>query len=89
MRYTFDENIKSRFTLEATGIMDSKFEYSYLVTMKVDPKTVHGVFYHPQHNVIIPNNMELNTSKRSRTKRRNGANRPDPKLIKAITISSL
>ncbi|KAI3507146.1 hypothetical protein L1887_21963 [Cichorium endivia] len=68
-----------RSTLEATGIIDAKFEYGYLVTLKLGSEIHQGVLYHPQHSTIIPNNMNLTTSRRSRRKRRTKRDPTRPK----------
>ncbi|CAI9260491.1 unnamed protein product [Lactuca saligna] len=57
-------------TLEATGIIDNKFEYGYLVRMKLDSEILHGVLYHPQHNNVVIPNMDLTTSRKRRNRRK-------------------
>lgn len=57
-------------SFQATGIIDTKFDYGYLVTMQLDSEILHGVLYHPQHNVVVSNNLDSTGLTRRRRKRR-------------------
>ncbi|XP_024970875.1 high mobility group B protein 9 [Cynara cardunculus var. scolymus] len=63
-------------SFQATGMIDTKFEYGYIVTMQLDTEILHGVLYHPQHSVIVSNNLD---STRRRRKRRNEGDPTRPK----------
>ncbi|XP_074348858.1 high mobility group B protein 9 [Apium graveolens] len=68
-------------TFEATGTIDAKTDYCYMVSMKLGSETLNGVLYHPKHHkpsesAIIP--YDLN-DKRTRRRERKRKRRMGPK----------
>ncbi|KVI07330.1 hypothetical protein Ccrd_014320 [Cynara cardunculus var. scolymus] len=74
--YTISLFVTGHSSFQATGMIDTKFEYGYIVTMQLDTEILHGVLYHPQHSVIVSNNLD---STRRRRKRRNEGDPTRPK----------
>ncbi|KAJ9545906.1 hypothetical protein OSB04_025613, partial [Centaurea solstitialis] len=64
-------------SFQAIGTIDTKFDNGYLVTMHLDSEILHGVLYHPQHNVS--NNLDSTGLTKRRRKRRNGGDPTRPK----------
>nr|XP_043617711.1 high mobility group B protein 9-like [Erigeron canadensis] len=64
-------------SFEAAGIIHTKFEYGYLVTIQFGSEILHGVLYQAQHKAMVPYDMDpTSTTMRKKRKSRGDPTRP-------------